>query len=70
MLEYLPRNGLFFAGSVARGLFEAGLSAEFLAELGQHRQFTRILNEIAVSMIKDDSAALVGCAVASQMLTG
>ncbi|MCP5088678.1 MAG: glucokinase [Rhodobacteraceae bacterium] len=63
-LQYLPLNGIYFAGSVARGVLGTGLTAEFVAELNQHRRFKRLFSQMPVSIIKDDAAALVGCVAA------
>jgi glucokinase len=65
VLQYLPLNGLYFAGSVARGLFDAGFGPNFLQGSAKHDQFEAQLQNVPVSVIKDDAAALIGCVVAS-----
>ncbi len=62
VLQYLPLDGIYFAGSVARGLFQSGLSSVFLAAFANHRQFRDQLSNIPVALILDDAAALLGCA--------
>ncbi|NOX41200.1 MAG: glucokinase, partial [Alphaproteobacteria bacterium] len=60
-LQYLPLNGIYFAGSVARGLFQSGLSPVFLNAFANHRQFQEQLSNTPVALILDDAAALLGC---------
>jgi glucokinase len=60
-LQYLPLNGIFFAGSVARGLFQANMAPSFLAAFANHQQFQDQLSNMPVSLILDDGAALIGC---------
>lgn len=68
MLQYLPLNGIYFAGSVARGVLGSGLTSEFVSELDQHNRFAELLSQMPVSVINEDAAALVGCAVAARMV--
>ncbi|MDX1781507.1 MAG: glucokinase [Thalassovita sp.] len=55
---YLPRAGVFFAGSIARELFATRAVGQF------HRAFScpSGVTGLSVSVILDDAAALLGCA--------
>ncbi len=66
MLQYMPLDGVYFAGSVARGVLGSGLVSEFVAELMLHPRFRPLLGQIPVSIINEDAAALLGCVVASR----
>jgi glucokinase len=64
-LQYLPRDGLFLAGSVARGVIEAGLAPAFTtAFTGTHR-FPDLVQSVPVRLLTDDMAALSGCLAAA-----
>lgn len=64
-LQYLPRDGLFLAGSVARGVIEAGFGAAFVeAFTGPHR-FPDLVQSVPVQILTDDMAALAGCLAAA-----
>jgi len=65
-LQYLPLNGLYFAGSVARGLFDAGFGPVFQTSFAKHRRFETQLQHVPVFLITDDAAALIGCVSASR----
>jgi glucokinase len=61
VLQYLPTSGIFFAGSVSRGIFDTGLVDSFgFALLGQDH-FFQGLDQIPVGLITDDAAGLLGC---------
>ena len=60
-LHYLPRRGIYLAGSVARGVLSAGFASEFVAGFLQSSKFDNQLNSIPVSIIREDAAALIGC---------
>lgn len=61
-LIYLPRDGLYLAGSVARGVIEAGGAAPFRAARAEPRgRYDGIVQSIAVRVIADDMAPLTGC---------
>lgn len=68
VLFYMPLGGLFFAGSVARGLFDAGFGDSFQRAFAQHGRFQERLQHVPVSVIQDDAAALVGCVAASSQM--
>ena len=64
-LQYLPRDGLFLAGSVARGVIEAGFAPAFVAAfIGPHR-FPDLVQSVPVRLLTDDMAALSGCLAAA-----
>ncbi len=65
---YLPLNGIYFAGSVARGIFGNGAQAGFLAAFRSPTLFNDQLAHIPVSLVNDDAAALTGCLVALDRL--
>ena len=58
---YLPMTGLYLAGSVARGLWESGMADVLVAEIGQKGKFGEMLSRIPVTLVCEDSAALIGC---------
>ena len=60
-LTFLPADGIYFAGSVARGLFRAGITASFLPELNTLQRSAIQLGDFPVHVIDDDCAALYGC---------
>lgn len=60
-VHYLPKNGIFLAGSVARGIFETPTENLVVETLGADRPMVETLREIPVSLITDDAAALIGC---------
>ena len=65
ILYYLPLEGVYFAGSVARGVL--GVAQEpFLDALGQPHLMQDIIAAPSVSLILDDAAALHGCAARIQ----
>tara|TARA_R110002096_G_scaffold113077_6_gene246018 strand:- start:14822 stop:15745 length:924 start_codon:yes stop_codon:yes gene_type:complete len=64
ILMYMPVGGVFFAGSVGRGIFEAGMAAQFLEALHADSHFLDNIADVPIHMIKDDAAALIGCAAA------
>jgi len=67
VLQYMPLDGVYFAGSVARGVLGSDVVSEFAAELNRHRRFETLFDQIPVSIIEEDSAALLGCVVASRV---
>jgi glucokinase len=61
-LQFLPREGLFLAGSVARGVLEAGQADAFRAGFtGGDGRFEPLVRSVPVATIRDDMAALNGC---------
>jgi glucokinase len=64
-LQYMPREGLYLAGSVSRGLVDAGMSAEFLAAYTAPQRFGDLVRGMSVLVITDDMAALSGCLAAA-----
>ncbi|MEP2027686.1 MAG: ROK family protein [Paracoccaceae bacterium] len=59
--QYLPLSGIYFAGSVARGVLSALDHAEFASAAGTGQGMPRQFSHIPMSLITDDAAALVGC---------
>ena len=59
---YLPREGLFWAGSMARGVLGTCARAEFLSALEAPGPLEQTRSEMPVSVISDDAAALGGLA--------
>jgi glucokinase len=61
-LIFLPREGLYLAGSVARGVLTGGGGAAFRAAFaGGVGPFAAIVRAMPVRLIADDMAALAGC---------
>lgn len=67
VLQYLPRDGVWFAGSVARGVFASGLAPEFIAAFRRFDKFGAQLAQTPISVIHDDFAALTGCHEAARL---
>jgi glucokinase len=67
-LMYMPTGGIYFAGSVARGVFDAGMDQQFLAGLNASDHFLNAMGDIPIGVIRDDAAGLLGCAVAARAL--
>ena len=68
-VQYLPVGGIYFAGSVSRGIFEAGMSAEFEKSFIKKPHFLKSLDELPINLITDDAAGLLGCGVRSKIET-
>ncbi len=67
VFSYLPLDGIYLAGSVARGVFGEGGAAVFAAFESAFRAptlFGERLAHVPVYLINDDAAALRGCLVA------
>ena len=64
-LQYLPRAGLFLAGSVARGVIEAGFAPAFTAAFTGPHRFPDLVQGVPVRLLTDDMAALAGCLAAA-----
>jgi len=64
VFSYLPLDGIYLAGSVARGVFGGGANPHFDAAFHAPTLFDAELGKIPVSVINDDAAALTGCLVA------
>lgn len=64
-LQYLPRDGLFLAGSVARGVIDAGFAPSFIASFAAPQRFSALINAVPVRLLTDDMAALSGCLAAA-----
>lgn len=64
-LQYLPRDGLFLAGSVARGVIEAGFAPAFTSTFAAPQRFSGLIRAVPVRLLTDDMAALSGCLAAA-----
>lgn len=60
-LHYLPRNGIYLSGSVARGVLQTPARRQVLQSLSQNHSMRDTLDDIPISVITDDAAALLGC---------
>ena len=62
---YLPRNGVIFAGSVARGVLGSPAATTFIEEFHRDRTGHPMAvvdsHDFPVFLIEDDAAALLGC---------
>ncbi len=59
---YLPFEGVYLAGGVARAMFATGARQRFLSALQSSRALSAAFDRIPISVIADDAAALRGCA--------
>lgn len=62
VFQYLPLDGINFAGGVSRGLFASVARDTCLASLQDCDAFTDLVDNIPLRLIADDTAALVGLA--------
>ncbi len=60
-LHYLPRNGIYLSGSVARGILETPAKAQIINSLSQDHPMQATMDTMPLSLITDDAAALLGC---------
>lgn len=67
-LQYMPREGLYLAGSVARGLIDAGFGPQFAAAFTAPQRFGDLVAGMPVRLITDDMAALAGCMAVAEAL--
>lgn len=58
---YLPFQGVLMAGGVARGILGSGALQHFLAGAQAPHAFSAEFHDIPISLIAEDSAALLGC---------
>ncbi len=61
VFQYLPLNGIYFAGSVARGVLSVVDHADFATGAGKGQGMSQQFRHIPMSLITDDAAALAGC---------
>lgn len=59
---YLPRDGLFLAGSVARGVLQSPARAEFVTAFARPGPLQDLAAAVPLRLITDDAAALGGLA--------
>jgi glucokinase len=62
-LAFLPRGGVYFAGSVARALAPLMPCVGFLDEFVAKGRQTELMRSFPLFLMPDDSAALLGCVV-------
>lgn len=58
--QYMPLDGIFFAGSVARGVLGPSGRAAFLEAAAPAGPFAELIARVPLRLITDDGAALVG----------
>jgi len=63
---YLPRDGLFLAGSVARGVLQSPARAEFVNAFARPGPLQPVAAAVPLRLITDDAAALGGLAALSR----
>ncbi len=63
-LHYMPADGIYFAGTVARSLLQGPSRSAFLDAFHMQGQFEQDAANVPLSLITDDAAALSGCAQA------
>jgi len=61
ILQYMPRNGVSFAGSASRGVLTSAALTDFMEELTHDAHDILDPTHIPISLITDDAAALEGC---------
>ena len=66
VLRYLPMDGIYFAGSIARVLFESGTKSTFCESFNNANNFNKEFKNVPISVINDDFAPLKGCFAATQ----
>ncbi len=59
---YLPMGGIYFAGSVARGVLSTSAKSIFLESFTRPGRFLDQVEQVPVRVISDDGAALLGAA--------
>ena len=62
LLLYLPLDGVYLAGGVARGLLGGSGRAAFLDALSRTPHFSTDTGNIPIALIRADEAGLHGCA--------
>ncbi|PLS20376.1 glucokinase [Neptunicoccus cionae] len=60
-LHFMPKDGIYLAGSVARSLLGGGCANELTAPLDRSGPMEHVLRDIPLGLIVDDAAALSGC---------
>ena len=60
-LHYLPRNGIYLSGSVARGILKTPARSEVITCLTQDHPMRSTVEGMPLFVITDDAAALFGC---------
>ncbi|MBR9863036.1 MAG: ROK family protein [Rhodobacteraceae bacterium] len=60
-LHFMPKDGIYLAGSVARSLLGGSCVNELTAPLDRSGPMQHVLQDIPLGLIVDDAAALSGC---------
>ncbi|GGA27887.1 glucokinase [Neptunicoccus cionae] len=60
-LHFMPKDGIFLAGSVARSLLGTSCVNDLTAPLDRAGPMEQVLRDIPLGLIVDDAAALSGC---------
>ncbi|WP_069300030.1 glucokinase [Neptunicoccus sediminis] len=60
-LHFMPKDGIYLAGSVARSLLSGVSVTQLTAPLDRSSPMDRVLRDIPLGLICDDAAALSGC---------
>lgn len=66
ILKYLPMDGIYFAGGIARVLFDHGTIPAFCEAIRNYADFEIEVHKIPISVVNDDFAPLRGCYTALQ----
>ena len=61
IMQYLPTAGVYFAGSVSRGIFGSGVTDVFEKSVFGQDHFLDDISQIPMALITDDAAGLLGC---------
>ncbi|SMP22941.1 ROK family protein [Shimia sagamensis] len=61
ILQYMPRDGVAFAGSASRGILTSTALSDFVEELTRDAHDIVDPENFPISLITDDTAALAGC---------
>lgn len=69
VVQYLPFAGIYFAGSVSRGVLGAGMVDTFERVFVEQGHFFNNLADLPIKVISDDAAGLLGCGVKPQDLS-
>lgn len=62
VFQYMPLDGIYFAGSVARGVLGTDKRSDLLAAFEADGPFQDMVSGVPISVITDDGAALYGLA--------
>lgn len=60
-LHFMPKDGIYLAGSVARSLLSGVCVTQLTAPLDRNGPMEQVLRDIPLGLVCDDAAALSGC---------